>query len=651
MLDLMRKHAGSWMIKAIMVAVALTFVGGFLFLPGLRKGLDDDSVIAEVDGTRITKEQWQRVYQNMLRNYRSMYKERLTEEMIQRLGLERKALDGLIDRILATSEAERLGIQVSDAEVRDAVYKYPAFQRDGRFDMEMYQRLLSYNRLSPSEFEASERERLILGKLEGLIRDGVRVSDEELYDDYSIKNDTVNLEFFELNPMMLQKDITPGEEELKEYFDAHAEEFMIPPKVKVEYLTFKHNKFQEEVEVTEEDVEDYYDLNTEKYEEPEKIKARHVLIKTGPADSEEEKAKKRAKIESILAQAREGVDFSLLATQNSEDTGTAKKGGDLGFFERGKMVPQFDEAAFALKPGEISDVVESRYGYHIIKVDDYAESHTKSLEEVKEEITKTLSAERATRLAKRRAEAVQSEAVHSGDLALFAEGEKVVLSTSDLFSSEDTVPGIGRNPKFFNSADVLSIGGVSEAVPIRRDFVVMKLLERAEPRPAAFDEVKDKVTREVKKEKAASLARDRAEALLEELKAGKSMAELATEDLQVKETGPISRERDYISKVGNSPELKEAAFNLTEEETLIPEVFEVRKRFIIARLKERKVPDREAFDAEKEKLRADLLRAKQRRAMEAWKEGLRARAVIKSSLQVEPEQPFRPSPIPMGSMM
>ena len=651
MLDLMRRHAGSWIIKAIMAAVALTFVGGFLFLPGLRKGFDDDGIIAEVDGIRITKEHWQKVYQNMVRNYRNMYKEKFTEEMIQRLGLERKALDGLIDRILATNEAERLGIRVSDAEVRDAVYKYPAFQRDGRFDMEMYQRLLSYNRLSPAEFETSERERLVLSKLEGLIRDGVRVSDEELYDDYSIKNDKVNLEFLELNPMKLERDITPSEEELKEYFDAHSEEFKVPPKVKVEYLTFKHDKHREEVEVTEEDVEEYYDLNSEKYAEPEKIEARHILIKTAAADGEEEKAKKRAKIESLLAQARGGVDFSLLATQHSEDAGTAKKGGDLGFFERGKMVPQFDEAAFALKPGEISDVVESRYGFHIIKVDDYAESHIKTLDEVKEEINKALSGERATRLAKRRAEAVQSEVLNSGDLASYVEGEKVVLTTSDFFTAGDAVPGIGRNPKFFNSADVLSIGGVSEVIPIRREFVIVKLLERVESRPAEFEEVKDKVEREVKKEKAASLARERAEAILEELKGGKSMDDVATEDVPIKETGLFSRERDYIPKVGMSTEIKEAAFHLTGEKTLIPEAFEIRNRFIIVRLKEREVPDRDAFEAEKERLRADLIRAKQRRAMEIWKEGLRDRAVIKSSLQVEPEQPFRPTPFPMGSMM
>lgn len=191
-------------------------------------------------------------------------------------------------------------------------------------------------------------------------------------------------------------------------------QYMLNDFLSKEYLSMV---VMQKVTVSDEDLKQYYALNKNKFLDPAQVKARHILIKFPPKASADEKKKAMEKAKEILERARKGADFGKLAEEYSEDTVSRKKGGDLGFFAKGKMVKPFEKAAFSLKPGEISDIVETNYGYHIIKVDDYKEERTKSYDEVKE----TIKEQVATEFAKSRAEEFLSAATKNAGMEIFSD--------------------------------------------------------------------------------------------------------------------------------------------------------------------------------------------------------------------------------------
>src|SRR5689334_18943673 len=255
-----------------------------------------------------------------------------------------------------------------------------------------YQQLLSSQRppLTPAEFEDSVRRSLLVDKLRAALTEWLSVPDNELEQEYRRRNDKVKLAVVSFTVDGVRGSVTASDAEVASYFDAHKDDFKIPEKRKIKYLLIDVDAMRAKVTVPPADIERAYNNQIEQYTTPEQVRASHILLKTEGKDD----AAVKAKAEELLKQARSGADFAELAKKYSEDEASAKNGGDLDYFGRGRMVPEFDQAVFAMQPGQISDLVKTQYGYHIIKLVDKKPATTRPLAEVRQQLSDQLAYQR-----------------------------------------------------------------------------------------------------------------------------------------------------------------------------------------------------------------------------------------------------------------
>ena len=453
MLSYMRNNAGSWMIKVLLFGVALSFVIGFGILPTMRDEGGGGVVVAEVGERRITRGEWNQAYENLIQVYRRVYQDRFSEEMVKQMRLRETALDNLINTALQLQEARRLGLEVSDEELRDRIQSLPYFQRNGSFAKDQYLRLLQMNRLTAADFERQQRDEMLVEAFQNFVRGTVKVSEQELWNSYVLEKEQVRLEALVVSPASFEEAVEVEEEALKEFFGRNSEGFLTPEKVKVAYVLVAPGPYRDQVKVYTGDIEEYYDSHIEEFSTPEDLHMRHILLRVLPGADESVRMEKRKTMEGLLERVRAGEDFGELAKIYSEDTGSKKGGGDLGYVKRGSLVPEVERAAFDLKPGEVSDIVSSSYGLHLIKVEDYRASNVEPLEGVKEKIRETLTEEKAWRLARRKAEESSWDLKEKGGLpeAGSSQGDFVVKET-DYFSRTDAIPDLGREASFIQTA-------------------------------------------------------------------------------------------------------------------------------------------------------------------------------------------------------
>ena len=310
------------------------------------------------------------------------------------MGVERQILQQLIDERTAVVEARRLGLQVSDAEVAQRIIAIPAFQQNGVFAGEdVYSRVLESQRppLSKAEFEDNLRRSLLVEKLHSALTDWVVVPDSDVTSEYRRRNEKAKVELVVFSADKLRDQVTVSDADLAAWFDGHKETYRIGEKRKIKFLLVDVEALRAKILVAPAEVEKYYRQNQPQYVTPAQVRASHILLKTEGKDD----AAVKAKAEALLKQVRAGGNFADLAKKNSEDEASAKNGGDLDYFGHGRMVKEFEDAAFALEPGQISDLVKSPFGYHIIKLVDKKPETTKTLAEVQQQIADQLAYERA----------------------------------------------------------------------------------------------------------------------------------------------------------------------------------------------------------------------------------------------------------------
>lgn len=414
MLDRMRQHKNwlKWSLALVCLAFIVFYIPDFLQSPEAGAGPND--VIAEVEGHRITAGEFRRIYSRQLQMYQAAYGGNLSEQLLRQLGIDRQILQQMVDEQAALAEARRQGLTVTDAEIRARIVTLPAFLENGRFiGEERYKQLLRLQRppLTHVEFEENLRRSILIDKLRAAVTDWVMVSDAEVEEEYRRRNEQVKLELVTFQAASFRDTVTVTDADLAKHFEAQNKDYRIPEKRKIRYVLLDVQALRSQIAVSPQDVERRYNDNIEQYSTPEQVHASHILLKTEKAE-----AAVRKQAEAVLAKARAGADFAELATRYSEDEGSAKQGGDLDYFGRGQMVPEFEQAAFSLEPGSISDLVKSSYGFHIIKVIDKRPALTRSLDEVRQAITDQLQLERAQARADQLAGELASEIDDPADL-------------------------------------------------------------------------------------------------------------------------------------------------------------------------------------------------------------------------------------------
>jgi peptidyl-prolyl cis-trans isomerase D len=404
---------------------------------------------------------------------------------------------------------------VTDQEVADFIVSIPSFQSGGKFiGRDAYLNFLARNQMTASQFEEGMRQDLMVQKLQKLVTDAVVVPEADLEEEYRRRNEKLHLEYVFIPKTDFEAQVQVSDEEARKFYEENQKKFERPLQRKVRFITLTPQLFASGVAVTDREIQRYYQQNSFRYETPEQIQASHILFKTGP-DKDEEAVRKKA--EEVLAQAKAGADFAELARQYSEDT-SAENGGDLGLFGRGQMVPEFETAAFALQEGEVSDLVRSTYGYHIIKLTGRQAPLVRALDSVREEIRSALTQEKARAAMERAVDsAAQKIRIVKNVDALAAEWPLLVSQETPFFGRSDTLPQLGNSSETTRAAFDTEVGEVSSSIRLGSGYAFLQVLEERPPGIPDFEEVKESARTGLREQRVMELTRARAGAIRETL--------------------------------------------------------------------------------------------------------------------------------------
>jgi peptidyl-prolyl cis-trans isomerase D len=561
MLDRMRRHKNwlKWSLGLVCLAFVIFYIPDFLQSSGADAAASD--TIAKVQGREITAGEFQRTYQAQLQAYRNAYGGNMSDQLLKQLGIDQQILQQMVDERAALAEAKRLGIDARDEEVRQRIFSIPAFQENGAFIGEQrYQQLLRMQRMTPAEFEDSVRRQLVVEKLRTSLTDWLSVADKELEQEYRRRNDKVKLAVVSFTADTFRKDATATDADVTTYFEAHKTDFKIPEKRKVRYLLVDVEALRAKVVVPAADIERAYNSSIEQYSTPEQVRASHILLKTEGKDD----ATVKAKAEEVLKLAKGGADFAALAKAYSEDEQSAKNGGDLDYFGKGRMVPEFDQVAFTMEPGQISGVVKTQYGYHVIKLVDKKAATTRSLADVRQQINDQVAYERAQAQAADLAESLSKQISKPADLDKVAKAQGLAVQESGFFARDEPILGLGPSPEAASRAFEIKEGEVAGPLRASRGFVFETLIAKQDSYVPKVEEVKDRVRDEVLKQKARELSRQKAAEIAAKLKSAPDFEKAAkAAGLEPKTTELIARDSP-IPDLGNAPAVEDAAFKLPQ---------------------------------------------------------------------------------------
>ncbi|HEY3886496.1 MAG TPA: peptidylprolyl isomerase [Vicinamibacterales bacterium] len=624
MLDKMRRHKG-WLKWSLAIVVA-AFI--FLYIPSFLssnpQGAAANGVVATVEGHDITAAQFRRVYEQQMQAYRASYGANVDERLLKQLGIDQRIVEQMIEEEASLAEAHRLGITASDAEVRDRILAMPAFQENGQFIGDArYREVLSMQNppMRPDEFEGQIRDSIVVEKLQAVLTDWITVPNADVAREFTRRNQKVKLEVVAFPADKFRSGLSATDADVAKYFDDHKDAYRVPEKRKIRYLTINEQALEEHQTVTGQQIERYYTDNIQQFSTPEEVRASHILLKTDGKNDDD--VKKQA--EDILKRAKAGEDFAALAKKYSQDDGSAKKGGDLDFFPRGQMDPAFEKAAFALQPGQISDLVKSQFGFHIIKVTDKKAATTKSLADVRGQIEDQLKLQAAQAQAQKLADQVASELKKPADFENVARAHGLQTGESGFFQQDEPIAGIGMAPAVGQQAFQMNEGDVSRALRTPQGYAFIAVTGHQDPYIPTLDEVKAKVRDDALKQKAVEAARQKAASIDAAMKSGDFDKAAKAAGLDVKTTDLIARGA-AIPDVGASPAVDDVAFALPQGGVSNPIVTD--NGAAIIKVLQRKDATPTDLAAQQDSLRTELLNDRKNKFFSAYMSKARQRMKI-----------------------
>jgi len=619
-LNAMRKSADSPVLKILFVAIVLVFM--FWGVGSMRASRME--VAAHVNEEVVTRRQFDDAYKRLSAMYQNAGQQAPPADY-----LRSQTIDQLIDAELLVQEANRLGLTVDEDELREAIAAAPDFQNSGRFDKELYLRVLQSNGFKPSDFEELQRRRLMASKVQELVRSGVQVTDQELKDRFRYDNERLNLRFVRVPAAPLQSSVTITDEDVQKYFAENQEQYREPERVRIKLVEFRPDDIAKQITPTDAEVQAYYDAHIEEYRRGDEVHARHILFTVAHDAPPADKAAARKKAEEVLAKAKAGEDFIELAKTYSQDT-TSVSGGDLGRFGRGVMTPAFEQAAFGLEPGQISDIVETPFGLHIIKLEEKLPAHTQSLDEVRQTIVMALQLQQARRVALKKAEEAHDQLLDGKDLAQVAADNGLQVKTPPPFGRNESIRDLGMRPELAKEAFATEAGEIGEIVTEPDSYSLIAVEERIPSTIPDLAAVRSRVEADLRRKRASEAAKQRAEALLATLKAQPDLDALAKQEgLTVEESTQIGRFGPYLPNLGNAQDLKDAAFRLTPEGPVAPAVYDVGGDAVLVVLGSKVPADENRFDSEKAALRDRIAQRAETTAVRHFIDQLKAKADIR----------------------
>lgn len=627
MLDLLRRKAQSPIIQFTVVIIAVVFV--FWGVGSSQKNSGDE--IARVNDEPISYNEYRRSLDRMTTAYRDQLGESLPQELIDSLGIKEQALEQLIQGALLRQGAREMGLVVSGPEVRKAVEGMEAFRSNGVFDMNLYKTLLAGSRLSPSTYEASLRADLLSAKLIASMSRLAMVTPAEVRDRILYENQEINIEYARFNAGDFTDQLTISEEEIAAYHEEHKNEFMTAAEVNVRYLAYSLDEYLAAVAPDESEYSEFYRQNFDRFTVPETRSARHILLKVDSQAPAEAAENRRKEAEEILLKVREGGDFAELAKRYSEGP-SAAQGGDLGFFGRNQMVPEFENAVFSLQQGEISGVVRTSFGFHIIKLEAIKPSRIIPLEEAKKEIELEVKQNQARALAFAAANSAYEKIILAGSLTKYGESGEAEVKTTGFFSKNaPPADKAAQDPAFLEAAFALKKGELSSLVTLSQGYAILFAEDLKEAEAEPLEKIRNQVKAGAIAKQAEAKAEEAAQNLLAAATEKKSeWADLARQaGTTVKETGFFSRQNPEIISTQMLPTaFAENGFSLSEAHPFAGSLAQREKSFYVYRLKEKREPADALTPEQQAAMEARIVEEKKAGLLDSWLRGLKKQAEI-----------------------
>jgi peptidyl-prolyl cis-trans isomerase D len=555
MLEGIRRYQYSWQVQVPFAVLAIImafwgFGGGGLF--------GSIHPIATVNGQKILGDQVDREATQLRATVQQMYGAN-AQAVLKNINIRQEAVERLIEEQLIGDEARHLGISISDVALQDKIAKETAFQRDGQFDFDTYQDVLRANNLLPAEFENEERDRMIADTLRNMIDTGVQVSDDEARHAYNLANEKIGLRYVEFAFSDFAAKVSPTEAQIADYYKQNAEQFREPERIKLSYVHYEPLVLAAKYTPPDKEVEDFYKRNAStRFKHADEVHARHILIAVPAGASDKEKAAAKAKALDVLKQAQSGGDFVKLAAKYSDDPSNKFQGGDLGTFERGQMVKPFEDAVFAMKSGQIT-MVETHFGFHVVKVEQSTPAHTDTLAEAKPKIIEELRTQAGAKLGRAAAQEDLASALAGGKLEDLAKKRDIDAVETPLFAQGEPAGGLEADRDLIQAAFKLEVGQVS-LVPEKGAPYVIKLLVRQPSRIPPLKEIEAQVRDAVIRTTAQAQASQQAQKILATIKSPADFDKAAASNkLAIKNVDPFLRADHRVEGIGEFPEVTDAA--------------------------------------------------------------------------------------------
>jgi peptidyl-prolyl cis-trans isomerase D len=619
----MRRHR-RWLFGFLWVVI-LAFI--ILYIPAFQ-GEEEQGLgltVAQVADRKITLGEYQRQYQRQRQMYQSMYQGRMNDALLRRLGLEEQALQGLVDERILVLEAERLGIHVDDETLKQRVATAPEFQQDGKFlGAAEIRKRLERSGVTVREFENQFRNSILRERLVSLVTDSVHVSPAEAEKEFRRRNEQVKAEY-----ALATADnagLAATDDEVKARFEANKDAYKLPERRLLSHVMVDAPSLSSRVTVTDRDLLAYYEAHRDEMQQDEELCAAHLLVKVkATPDAQEGNSEEAARrmAQSALDEIRLGADFAAVATRVSEDQGSAAQGGDLGCFPRGRMVPEFDNAAFALSAGEVSDVVRTSFGYHVIKAISRKDESVPAFAQVKEQMRQGAMAERVQALVQEKADAMAAALRGGRSLDEAAREQGFTVQKSAPLARGDVQPPLGSPPILAKAFELKKGEAAPDPLPLANGYVFIAVEEIQPARMPELPEVQDKVRADATSEKAFARARGIAADLRARAERDGLEKAAAALGLVRKQTDALVARGQPLGDLGASAAIEAAIYALPVGG--LSEPVRTPAGWAVVRVLEKKDYDPAAFEREKAALTASLTEERKGQLFRAYMQEARKR--------------------------
>jgi len=566
----------------------------------------DTNTIATVGKEKISTDLYVSNLRQRIEALQRQFKE-LDSKFIQQLNLPQQVLEQLVQQELLLQTAEEMGLRASDAEIREKIKSYPVFQKDGKFiGFEEYKKILEWNRIAIPEFEDNLKKDVLLEKVVQVLTSGVFITQTELWENYKINNESAKLEYITLETqgMNLEEELTP--EEIQEFFESNREDFQIPERREADYIFFNSEEHKAGIELTDSEIEDYYTDNSSQFIEPEKVKVSRIYL---PFE-DQEKELIETEIKSIQDRIAGGEDFGNLAQIYSKDE-KAEQGGDWGIYEWQTLTDQEKDAVSKLSQGQVSEPIGLEDGISLLKVTEKSQELQKPLEEVKEQIITILKDQKAREAIEEKVARLERNARKEKSLDIAAQKLGYKIRTTGLVSEgEAFADDIDPSGTISTSLFQLDENGISSPLYTYKGIGLAQLRRIESPRQANLEEVKEDVEEILRAEKKKQMVLDKAYTLRAEMQTESMDTVAERHELEYK-TAEEHKRKQYLSVVGENPELDRLAFSLPLNEISDPIEFD--NGYALIRVLDRKEVTKEDFEETLSSERENQLETKKNR--------------------------------------